>query len=327
MEEVFLREYSLTVGRSAEIIKKTIPALIIRPGGIESKPFGPAGGGFTAPDGSYQDFTVKSKGAITITELRITANITDSKVGKTAKQGAIIEIFNLIKFNQSLIRTDDTVLLRAGYKIDGQGLPLIYAGQVISVTTTKKGQDTITKLICKASEVARKNIKISKVPSRGETAATIAQYFADIAASNGIPTGNVFVPIPRPYPSGYSVAGNMFTAMEEFCSDNELRCYVTLGNLYIEPIDSIRAVTAIEVEAENIKGSIRPQDDSSGKASSQAKQGIEFTLFLDGRITSATVVNIKFGDFRGDYKVLSVKYKLDLEGSAWDTIVSCERKS
>lgn len=325
MEEVFLREYSLTIGRSSQLIQKTIPALLLKPGGIESTA-NPAGGGFTDSDGNYIDFLVKPNGAITLTELRIKANVLDSKAGKTNKQVTTIEIFNLSRLNQSLIRSDDTVLLKAGYKIDGTEIPLIYAGQVTKITTVRKGQDTITKLVCKASEVARKNIKISKVPSRGETSETIAKYFAAIAAGNGIPTGNVFVPIALDYPAGYAAAGNLFEIMEEFCSNTALKCYVTLGKLYIEPQDAVPVVTAVIVNAENIKGSIRPQDDSTAKTSSASKKGIEFSLFLDGKISAASVVKITFGDYQGEYKVISVNHKLDSEGSHWDTIISCQRR-
>jgi hypothetical protein len=327
MEEVFLREYTLSIGRESELIQGTIPDTLVTPGGTESTP-SLAGGGFTAPDGSYQDFLVKNIDALTITDLRITATTLDSKKKGSNKNVATIEIYNLTKVNQNLIRTDDTVLLRAGYKVDGTELPLIYAGQITKATTTKKGEDTITKIVCRASEVGRKNIRISKKPSRGETSETVANYFAAIAADNGIPTGRVRVPDPISYPSGLSLVGNFFTTMEEWCSKitPALSCYVTLGKLYIEPEDTVAAVASIEVQAENIKGSIRPQKDSAGKSSKDSKQGIELTLFLDGRVTTAKSVTIKFGEFRGDYNVTTVKFKLDSEGSAWDTIVSCTRR-
>lgn len=324
MEEVFIRQYALTIGRAASLVKITIPPTIIKPGGIESIP-GSVGGAILA-DGSYQDFVTKPAAGFTITDLRIKASILDKKGGASNKNVATIEIFNLTINNQRNIGTDDTVLLKAGYKIDGAELPLIYVGQVTKVTTTKKGQDTITKIVCRASEVGRKNIRISKIPIRGETSEDIANYFASIAAQNGIPTGNVFVPVPFDVPAGLPLTGSLFTLMERFCERNALDCYVTLGKLYIEPQNSVSVVASIEVQAANIKGSIRPQDDSSGKSTSASKKGLEFTLFLDGRITAAKSVTIKFGEFRGDYNVTSVGFKMDSEGSNWDTIVSCVRR-
>lgn len=322
MEEIFLRKYSLTIGRETFLVLRTIPADTVTPGGEESTPLT---SGANLDDGSYVDFVTKPDKAITLTDLRITANIVDSKAGTTNKQKTTITIFNLSETNQKIIQSDDTVLLKAGYEIDGPELPLIFAGQITSVTTTKKGQDTVTKIICEAAKVARKNIKFSKTPTRNETSETIANYYAGVAAKNGIPTGNVFVPIAIDYPSGLSAGGNLFASMEEFCKKASLKVYVTLGKLYIEPIDSIPATVAINIEAENIKGTIRSQDDSAGKTTKQSKKGIEFTVFLDGRITAAKLVNINFGEFRGEYKVISVNFKMDYEGATWDTIVSCVR--
>lgn len=325
MEEVFIRKYSLTIGRASELIKKTESPSVITPGGEESTPSATGVRG-TLTDGSYEDFLTTPNGAITITDLRITADIVDSKEGTSNKNAATIEVFNLTDANQKLIRSDDTILLKAGYEIDGEELPLVYAGQVTTVTTITKGQDTVTRMVCKASEVGRKNIRISKVPTRNETSETIANYFAGIAAKNGIPTGNVFVPIALDYPSGYAAAGNLFDIMEEFCSNTALKSYVTLGKLYIEPQDSTETVALVTVDEENIKGSLKPQDDSAGKTSKDSKQGLEFSLFLDGRITVAKVVKINFGEFKGDYNVTSVNFKMDSEGSHWDTIISCIRR-
>jgi hypothetical protein len=327
MEDVFNRRYSLTIGRSAQLIQRTIPASIIKPGGVESTP-SPAGAGFTLADGSYKDFLVKPGGAITLSELRVTASVEYTKEGKTNKQTTVITIFNLSQTNQQFIRSEDTVLFRAGYDKDGETPPLVFVGQIKSVTTEKKGQDTITKLLCTDAEIPRKNVRISRPPTRDETSETIAQWFADIAAKNGIPTGNVFVPIAIPYPSGLPLAGPLFPLMEDFCDRNNLKAYVTLGRLYIEPIDSIPVSEKVDIEAINIKGSIRKEDDSTSKSSldSDKRSGIIFNVFLNGNITLATVVNIKFGDYRGEYDISSLKVKLDLEGKDWDTIVSCKRR-
>lgn len=324
MEEVFLRKYSLTIGREVDLIQKTVSSGTVKPGGIESTPLTT---GANLDDGSYKDFVTKPSKGFTISDLRITADIVDSKSGKTNKQKTTIKIFNLSSTNQRFIKADDTVLLKAGYEIDGAELPLVFAGQVTAVTTEKKGQDTITKIICQAAAVARKNIKFSKIPVRNETSETIANYYAGVAAKHGIPTGNVFVPVVIDYPAGLAAAGNLFEAMEEFCQKTNLQAYVTLGKLYIEPIDSTPVTAALIIEAENIKGTIRPQDDSAGKTSKQDSKGIKFSVFLDGRITAAKTVTINFGEFKGDYKVTGVKFKMDSEGKDWDTIVSCQRRN
>lgn len=327
MEDVFGRRYSLVIGRSSELVERTIPSSIIKPGGVESTP-SPEGAGATLPDGSYTDFIVKPGGAITLTNLRIKANIVTTKEGKTNKQPSTITILNLSDTNREGIQSEDIVLLRAGYDQDGDLSPLVFVGQVKSVSSEKKGPDTLTKLVCTSSEVPRKNVRISRTAVRGETSKDIAEYFAKIAADNGVPTGNVFVPVEIPYPAGLPLAGQLFSLMEEFCDRNNLRSYITLGRLYIEPIDSTPVTSRLDVDELNIKGSIRKEDDATSKTSTDPSKlsGILFSTFLNGDITLSTIVNIKFGDYRGEYDILSIKHVMDLEGPKWDTVVSARRR-
>lgn len=322
MEEAFDRVYSLTIGRNNPLVERTIPQSIVRaaPGVPQS-----------LARNTYTDFNSKPNSAIIIDELRITANIQYNKEGTTNKQGTTIEIYNLTEENQRFISTEDTVLLKAGYRsIDGDNPPLIFSGQVKSVYTEKKGQDSVTKLLCTPTEVPRKNIRFSKTPVRGETSRDVADYFAAVAAANGIPTGYIYVPGEVVYPSGYAAGGNLFDAMEKFCSNLNLRCYVVLGKLYIEPIAvTAPAVAKVIINEQNVKGFIRPEDDSSGKTSSdpEKQSGIRVTTFLNANITPAKLLNVNYGPYRGDYVISSVSHKLDLEGSYWDTIISCKRKS
>lgn len=322
MEEAFDRVYSLTIGRNNALVEKTIPQLLVQPA---------AGVPQLLANPSYSDFNSKPNNALVITELRIKANVQYTKDSGTNKQGTIIEIYNLTQDNQRRIFAEDTVLLRAGYRsIDGDNPPLIFTGQVKSVSTTKVGQDTITKLICTAIDVPRKNIRFSKTPVRGETNEDVANYFASVAAANGIATGYVFVPDIVTYPSGYAAGGNLFDAMAKFCENFNLRAYVVLNRLYIEPIAvSAPAVAKVIVNEVNVKGNIRAEDDSTGLTSSDPAKaaGISLNTFLNGNITPAKLLNVSFGDYRGDYTISSVSHVLDLEGKDWDTIISAKRST
>ena len=328
MDTLFDRKYSLTIGRDLEIIQRTIPSLTIKPNGEESSvPVGSwviPGEAPTSDFAEYTDFLVDPGGSLVLNELRIKANVISTKAGKSDKQQTTIEIYNLSISNQEFIRAEDTVILRAGYASDSN-IPIIFVGNVVKKTVTKSGQDTITKLVCAAADVPKKNVRISKSPTPDETSETIAKYFALVAAKNGIPTGNVFVPVPLPYPYGFPASGYLWPILEEFCDNTNLKSYLSLGKLYIEPIDSTEFVDTVMITAENIKGTIRPEEDSAAKLSNTKVKGIEFDTFLDGRIVLSKKININYGQFSGDYKIVSVEFKLDSEGSNWDTSVSAER--
>lgn len=326
MDEVFDRVYSLTIGRNDALLENNFPPPI-----ESSLPGAP---GFRPnTDWNTSPTSVASGHALTFTELQITADIQYTKDGETNKQGTTIEVYNLDLTSQRFFRVGDTVLLRAGYRsVDGDNPPLIFSGQILKITTEKKGVNTITTLICTPSEISRKNIRFSKQPSRGETNEDVIRYFASVAAANGIPTGNIWVPAGRliSYPSGYPASGSLFPVMEKYCADNRFSCYVTLGRLYIEHKGVSNPVSPrVTVSELNIKDTIRPEDDSSetlSQADETQKPGISLTTFLNANITTATVVTVNFGEYRGDYTVTSVMHKLDLEGNSWDTIISGTRR-
>lgn len=330
MTSLYGRVFELNIGRKEELIESTKPSIVVRPNGVESvpAPLRLTVEGTNVVDESlqklsYQDFLVRPTESIKITNLNIKAKVTDSKTGKTNKDNTTIEIMNLTKAKQQFIQVDDTVLLKAGYKNEGE-LPLIFAGQVVSVETIKVAQDDITRIRCKSAGVVRRNVKISKKPRRNETRQDIAEYLAGIAAKNGIPTGNLDVIIPdSTFKSGYGLVGNFFTVMEEWCDNFSMRSYISLGKLYIEPKDSVEFKDVVNVKEDNVKGSIRPLSSSVGKTAK--KKGIKFTTFLDGRITTSKKVRVRYGEYTGDYKIIQVVYDLDYEGKKWDSVVTCER--
>lgn len=321
MTEVFDRVYNLAIGRNSSAVEKTIPQLLVRAG--EGVPQ-------LLAKNTYSDFNTEPNEAMIITDLRITANIVYTKEGKTNKQNSTIEIYNLSKDHQAFIKTDDTVLLKAGYRnIDGDNPPLIFSGQVKTVRTERRGPDFVTKIVCSAITTPRKNIRFSKNPVRNETNEDVIKYLVNVAAANGLPTGFVFVPDRVTYPSGMPLHGRLLPTLEEFCNRFNLACYVVLGRLYVEP----KAVTSpakpkVIVTAENVKGSIGKEDDSSGTSASNDPKnisGIKFNTFLNGNITPAAFVEVTYGEYEGKYSVVGVGHKLDSEGKDWDTIVSGKR--
>lgn len=337
MSNLYGHKFELYIGRKESLIESSLPQTYVIPNGEESVPSSlrlldervnavNEAGRLVGIGTGYQDYLVIPTGFLLITEHRMKARIIDSKSGKSNKNVTKIEVYNLSKSNQSFIKTDDTILLKAGYANNGE-LPLVYAGQVTKVTTRKVGQDTITTLLCGAGAVVRKNARFSKAPRRNETVKEVCEYFAGLCAMHGIPTGRIFVPIELPIYFGYPCEGQLFTEMEIFCDNYNLSAYVSLGKLYIEPIDITDISAVVQVNAENVKGSIRPQTDASGTTTGQEVTGLQFTTFLDGRISAAKKVEINYGDYSGDYKVTSVEFKMDSEAnpSIWDTIVDCER--
>lgn len=324
MASFYGRKYELYVGRKAGLISATQSKTVIVPNGDESvpKPLRIETQGQAAT--AYLDFTCIPGDVMKITELRIKGNVMDSKGGKSNKNTSTIEIVNLPKAKQSFIQADDTIILKLGYDNNGE-LPVVYVGQVEKVTTTKSGRDTITKMLCGSTTVVRKNTKFSKSPRRGENLQDVCDYLSAIAASNGIPKGITIVDENITFKYGVSMEGQFFPVMEKFLDENKMHCYVSLGKLYIEPTRVRSLVDVVNINEDNVKGSIRPQQDAVGVPSADQKRGLKFSTFLDGRITASKKARIKYGEYSGDYNIISVESKFDTESKTlWDSVVDCE---
>jgi len=338
MATAFGRKYSLKIGKNKELVETNIPATlvpyfdkrntIIEEGldlvlnGYYSKVFK------SQIQDAYTDVAVLPPQALTIEELRIEASVQDNKnTSSKSEQKAVIKIYNLAKDKRDFIRVGHSVILKAGYEQDGDELPLLYVGQILSVDSERRGEDIVTTLKVKPATLFEE-IKINRSYPPNTTAMEVMQDLANVAASRGLPTGEVFpteVMDILVYPFGLSLSGDLLEALQNFCNTVHYRAYVLLGKLYIEPVWVDRNAATITVRDEDIKTSAQSMEEASNTTlvtdGSAKGAGLRVNLFLNGNINTSTFVRMDSENYQGDYRVLGVKHKLDLEGSAWDTEV------
>ena len=345
-QERFGRKYSLIIGRKDKLITRNLSFSPVPTQAARLATAGIGGGLLLASAApSYTDFLAapppEAKG-IEITDLQIDCTIKSSKSSGSTNSTNTISIYNLSKSSQEQIDREDSVLLRAGYEQDlssnaDQELPLIVAGQILSVGTTKKGQDIITKITLSDSYVPKKNLRVSKSYPRDTTYLEIITDLMKIAADFGVPFGgipeqSVTLVVQRTLlekiPSGKPVEGFLFEELEKICNDIGFTSYTSLGKLYVDPIDGPKSVTQIEINSSDIKGTIRPDKDSSSSltASPTNKPGIKFTTLLDGRITDKVIIQMNVPDYTGVYDVTSLQHKMNFERGAWQTDITCARR-
>ena len=329
MTDVFLRKYSLTISNNTEVIEKIKQEPIISPvfvGGVSPKR------ATTNPE----DVLTVAAGTNNreYTDLHFEAEIEyGSKKKKNATQDATIKIYNLSEDSQKFIKKHYFVFLKAGYSEDKE-LPLIFSGQIIKVSTEKSGNDVITKLLCQDNGIPSGNIRECLSYARGMTYLDIIQDMLNRLANKGIPTGHfIFNPpfrndkIIRKVESGYVSFGYLVKEIMELCEAIDYRAYILLGKIYVEPISLPETVGVVEISEDDIKGSIRPEDDGSSKklGSTEQTSGIKVDLFLNGNISPERFVKVLEGPYAGTYKVTEVKHRLSFEGNSWDTEISCTK--
>ena len=357
--EVFGRKYSLRIGS----IEKLAPNVSINDIVDLSNVTNVVTGGSLKKNSEqqgYRDYvSLPPEGnTLEITDLHIETSV---ELGATSKSGiagsaVTIKIFNLSKNSQKQIKSEDSVILRAGFEQDGE-LPLIFAGQVITVRTRRQGADLVTTLLCGDSFTPRKNLRVSKTYPRGTTRRDIIQDLLNQAADYGVPTGQFFVPsaavegglaslistvdynpakgfassrVDSVVTSGYVVFGLLFEMLARVCDTIDFRSYLLQGSLYVEPIEYRIRQTTVQVTGQTIIGSIREEDEGATNLTGDSlkQRGITLKVPLNGRITTTSILavsDIEDAELTGDYTIVSLKHTLNLEIGDWATEISCKR--
>lgn len=283
----------------------------------------------TTSSQAYSDSTTIPRDAIFISDLDgFEAEISLGKVGKGKKKNpATIKVYNLDKTIIDQIQEESLVILKAGYT-DMPNLPIVYAGQVITVSTDTSLQDSITTITCGDAYTLKKNIRYNNSFTRDTTYREILQDIITTFGVGGVPRGR-FVEsevLDQAIKSGATYEGYIEDVINQVTKSIDYRYYTAGGKLYVEPKDHERSVEVVLIEEDNVKGQIRPENNAvttHTKSETKSARGIRVTTFLNGEITLDKYARVTFGDFQGDYKIDSIKMSLNFRGVNWNTELNC----
>jgi hypothetical protein len=371
MATVFDRRYELVIGSPEYTYSIYIPESNVSPSSANldapSILLGESANRVSTPlRKGYLDYRTVPLGAkrIEIQDLHMEAEIKyGTQKTSSSTQPATVKLYNASPDTYNFIKSDGLIFLKAGYSEDvpfmevnkeqdtrvkrkkDTDLPLLFTGKIDRVYTEKDGKDTITYITCKDLGHAIKSIKISKSYTKNTLYKDIIQDLLDIAASRGVPTGffvtdtnnadlqtqlraNSVLGVTT---SGVSIEGNLIEELSELCSNIGYIAYIAAGKIYVEPSSSPSRIETIFLGPDNIKGFVRPEEDSSGVTSkaSDKVSGVRVNTFLNAGITLNKLVKIETGDYAGFYKISSIKHILSYEGSAenaWDTEITATRQ-
>lgn len=339
MPEVFGRKYEVYIGLPTELIYKHttpvgkigVPPALIAEMNLKTPHVGV--GGLSSLTGGYIDYVTIPKKVIKIDSysglnpLQFEAEISYNKNpagGKAAP--AKIKLYNLNKETLSYAQKDAAMIIKAGY-VQDKVLPLIYVGQIISSKTQRDDNgNNITEIVCGDAIVPIKMVKFSGSYSANTTHNKMIGDVMDVFAQNGVPKG-IFKATDRTRYENNSARNFVGTAagtLDTLCKEIDYTWYVTKGKLNVMPKERPRTGKLIEVYGNNIIGKVELSTNNASTSSNSPDSttgGVKFKMFLDGNIDNTVDVSIKEGDFKGDYSVDSVDFKLDFYGTDWYTEV------
>ena len=271
--------------------------------------------------------------ALTIVNLQMEAKVASTKAsGKKDSPVTTIKVYNLSAATRAFIKKGGLVELLAGYEGQEDDLPLIFSGQIVTVYTEVLGPNRVTTLSCTADANVRNNVRVSLPPVRGSSYASLLAALVDVAAKKGLPLGHFKkegAKLNSALPSGMPIQGYLLDEISKVCGNIGYRAYITLGKLFIEPINEDLTVESILISSATLAGSIKALKDTSGKnlGDPTSKDGVKVTVFLNGLIDISKYLELEVPDHEGTYKIISVAHDLNYEGGQWTTQLDAEKVS
>jgi hypothetical protein len=244
-------------------------------------------------------------------------------------QVAKIMLYNLSEDTVNSIVADAAVILKAGFIQDPE-LPIVFVGQVQSVSTEKVDADLITTMLCKDAGNVLKNVKFAGSYPKGQDSGFVIKQMLKKFAENGVPTGD-FIESIRSFTqldSSSSFSGSLQGQMTELCSSLGMVWYISKGKIYVQPKELDRLTERFDVSADQVIGSVVPDDDKAGVTSvdKAAKPiGVKLTTFLNGEIGLHTYMRVLYGKYEGDYALTAVTYKLNWKNGPWTVTVTSHK--
>ncbi|ATN93401.1 hypothetical protein [Pseudoalteromonas phage J2-1_QLiu-2017] len=282
--------------------------------------------------------------ATEITESDMNTSITGSVANGTSDK-ADFEILNLSqKTRDAVEKVGSYVILKAGY-YGQEKLDLVFAGQISSVSSYRKGKNLVTKLSCSSGYKPNNAIRVAKRYAAGTNYQTIIEDLVSIYNQAGIATGRLEFPDEelgnyvetynyqqlktahkKPLERGFTVMGYLEDVLKKVCESIGYTFYMVKSTIYIHPKRSRKTVEQYSFETKNIY-SLTSKATSATNPSTQGgiDVGLTMVIPLDARLDQTKQIRIDDGEHKGEYRINKVKHDLDYRGPKWHTTLSLVR--
>lgn len=179
--------------------------------------------------------------ARTLADLRVEFSI--EKTSESTPNTSKISVYNMNEANRDFLETENLkIIFSVGYEGIGDVAPLVqqvFSGDVVRVTTEKKGPDFFTTLECGDSEVAIEKTHFDKSYAAGFPiwSASGASVIKDVIESLGVTINNENLQglEETKFINGTTFSGPVKKILDDFVSTQGLEWSVQDGELHIRP--------------------------------------------------------------------------------------------
>ncbi|WP_100523409.1 phage protein [Mycobacteroides abscessus] len=211
-----------------------------------------------------------------------------------------IHIYNLTESTVNRIKRGLSATLNAGY-VNDRGVVL--SGFISKVFTTRDGVDKKTTIYVLDSSPIDEKKTIKKSYKANIKA---SQILKDLAAALKLHITDMKLPSDKSYAKGYSVNGEILTAMRKIAKDCGAIVYINKSKLYIRSLkagDDSRFILKAET---GLIGTPEPFEDERDGVK---YAGYKVKCLLQYRLTTASIVHLQSKYVKGQFRVRSGVHK------------------
>lgn len=209
-----------------------------------------------------------------------------------------IKIYNLSAKTIGLLKKDEVLKLKAGYKDD---LGQIFAGVIVSATTKWEAADKITEIVIGDHTTAWLNTTINTT-WRADIKAS--QVIKDVVDKLPLEIGEIEIKEDKTYPKGKTFSGTCKAALEEMAHDLELKLHVNKGKVYLR--SEAKGTEQIVILNEDTGLIASPQEVNS----EEEEERYQVQSLLNYKIETDSVLDIDSKTIKGYYRVDSGEHYL-----------------
>lgn len=228
---------------------------------------------------------------------------------------AEIVVYNLTSTTIQGLKKDQDISITAGY---GEDTGVIFKGKISLVTTKVDGVD--------------KKTTINALDSQGQQERTIESisYKAGVKASYILKDliGRLKLPIKvfkmrkdHTYKDAVTVSGGIMAAIQQYSDVCGVSTYICKGEVYSRYLKDGDAINFTVSTDTGLIGSPESfEEEINVDDTTEKVNGYKFTMLLQHRITTASIINLTSKEVSGSFRVRGGTHKFD--GSAFTT--ECE---
>lgn len=216
----------------------------------------------------------------------------------TEANEAEIRIYNLSKKTVGLLKTDEEISITAGY---GSDTGVIFVGIISSVKTKWSGQDKCT-TIKALDDVKQKERDIDSISFKAGVKASYV--LKTLVGKLNLPLAVFKTRRDHTYKDAVTVSGGLMGNIKQYAEVCGVSAYINKRKVYVQHLSegdnlgfTVKTETGLIDSVEEFTEEIANEDYK------ETIRGVSFSMLLEHRVTTASIINLESRDFKGKYRV------------------------